>query len=539
MDEQRTHEEIVKQLIATSQKLGRQSRLRRDDYKALHESRETVSKIFESSPDAITVSDLNGVILDCNPAAVEMHGYSIKEEIVGLSGFMLIAPKDRPVAVEQLKKMLVAGSTKEVEITCLRKDGSEFIVEFSASIMKDTDGEPVSFVIVSKDITQRRKFVEALRKSEEEMRLLIEDTKDTIFWADSDTGIVIHCNKSAERLLEKNKEEIIGRHFSDMYQPENRKNASERFMKYMLFYTGKEALPDVETEVVTKSGKIIPVHISTSMIKINGRPVVQGIFRDISLMKEAQREKEELIVQLSRSQKMQAVGLLAGGMAHDFKNILTVINGYAHLALMGMNPDDANREYANKILKSVERAQRLTLRLLSFTRNEKISVEDTSVKWIIKELEDMVRGSLTKNIEIESNVRESSSCVTADTNLLLQALLNICFNAADAMPDGGKLQITGSQAALDEEFSKSHPDIKPGHFYLIQISDTGHGIPEDIKDRIFEPLFTTKNRGEGTGLGLSVSLGIIKSQNGAIDIASKAGEGTTVNLYMPISGNDC
>ncbi|MFA6449790.1 MAG: PAS domain S-box protein [bacterium] len=539
MSDQLTQEDLIEQMLSTSKSLGRQIGLRKAESKALYESRETLLQIFESSPDAITVSDIAGIITDCNAATVKLHGYKSKEELVGQSGFMLIAPKDRLRAVETLKDMLERGPAKNMEFTCLKKDGAEFEVEFSASIIRNADGEPTSFVIISKDITERKKYVETLRRNEEELRLLIENTKDSIFWADPETGAIINCNKSAEKLLGMAKEELIGRHVSILYPPENKERVSAGFLKYAARHSGAEIQPDVETQIVTKSGRIIPAHVSSSMITISGKPAIQGILRDITEIKEEQLEKEALINQLNHSQKMEAVGLLAGGMAHDFKNIISVIDGYAQLALMNMKQDDVNRENVDRILKSVERAQRLTLRLLTFARDERANIEPASISGIIAELADMARGGIPKNIAIETKLPESDLCVLADANLLLQALLNICFNAAEAMPDGGRLTISASAAPHDGELAKRQPGFDQEHSILIQISDSGHGIPDGIKDKIFEPLFTTKDRDKGSGLGLSVSLGIVKSHNGAIDISSKAGEGTSVNIYLPATDREC
>lgn len=239
--------------------------------------------------------------------------------------------------------------------------------------------------------------------------------------------------------------------------------------------------------------------------------------------------------QLYHSQKLEAVGQLAGGMAHDFNNMLAVIMGNAELALYDLKPGAPGHEEMNEILKASARAKELTMRILTFARKEKLNVRPVGINGIVKELVPILKRSFSKNIRIKTFVQEGLPPVGADANQLHQALLNICNNARDAMPGGGELIIETSLAALDDEYCRLHPDVRPGEYCLVRVSDTGVGMPEEIKYRIFEPFFTTKGAEKGTGLGLSVTYGIIRNHGGHIRVYTEPGKGTAMHVYLPVS----
>ncbi|HOO56760.1 MAG TPA: response regulator [bacterium] len=245
-------------------------------------------------------------------------------------------------------------------------------------------------------------------------------------------------------------------------------------------------------------------------------------------------EKDALQNQFLQSQKMEAIGQLAGGIAHDFNNMLTVIMGNANLAMMQLEENAPFCTEFKEIIKASERAKDLTMQLLTFARKEKINVRLVSVSGIIEEVTAMLKRSVIKKINIRTVIEEDIT-ISADANQLEQALMNVCMNACDAMPGGGDLLVEICGIELEDEYCRSHLDVKPGRYCFIQISDTGIGMPEGIIDKVFDPFFTTKGTGKGTGLGLSTTLGIIKSHNGDISIYSNPGEGTTVKIYLPIA----
>lgn len=250
-----------------------------------------------------------------------------------------------------------------------------------------------------------------------------------------------------------------------------------------------------------------------------------------------EREREDLVDQLNQSQKMEAIGQLAGGMAHNFNNILSVILGNAELALKNLEPGSPNHIRIGKIVRSGGRAKDLSMKLLALARKEKPSFHSVSMNKIIEDTLDIIRDSISKKIAVETVLDEKIPPVTADANQIIQVILNICINACDSMPDGGGLSIESRRVFLDGRYCRDITGIKPGEYGLIRIQDTGTGIPANLKNRVFEPFFTTKEKNKGSGLGLYVTSNIIKSHDGHIDLDSEEGIGTTVSIFLPVSAD--
>jgi len=256
---------------------------------ALRESEDKLKAILTSSPDAITVFDLNGNVVELNQAAMTMHNFSEKKEIIGKSSFDFVAPREIDRARETFKRTLEQGSVKNSEFTLLTKEGREFLVELSAAVVPDAFGKPSSIVAVIKDITQRKKVAETLQESELKFRLAFENAKDAILWADIETGLITNCNKAAEALLEKDRGEILGHSQSELHPPQKAEYYSDMFRRHI----EQKGAVDDEAEVITKSGKTKPVHITASVTLVGEKPIIQGIFRDISERKRAERTLRE------------------------------------------------------------------------------------------------------------------------------------------------------------------------------------------------------------------------------------------------------
>ncbi|HOX28321.1 MAG TPA: response regulator, partial [bacterium] len=247
----------------------------------------------------------------------------------------------------------------------------------------------------------------------------------------------------------------------------------------------------------------------------------------------AEEEKDFLRAQLLQSQKMEAIGTLAGGIAHDFNNILAVIMGTAGTALNRLPGEDPNFVKFSRILRSSERAKDLIMKLLTFARKEKVDVKPVPVNNIVSDLIDMISRAIPKNISLNARLSEAGGNVMVDVNQVHQALLNICINAADAMPAGGSLMIDVSEEYVHRSKARRYQFVVPGRFFKISISDTGSGIPEDITNNIFDPFFTTKEKGKGTGLGLSVTLGIVRNHGGFITVSNSDRGGAVIDVFLP------
>jgi two-component system, cell cycle sensor histidine kinase and response regulator CckA len=502
---------------------------------ALRISEEKLRAMFDSVADGMIVTDMGFRIVDVNPAGLHMFGFENKAEVLGANGLRYIRKENHATIFGNVKKLNEPDFSDHLDLTCLKKNGEEFPVEASTALLKDEAGQPVGFIGIVKDITERRRAQEEITKSEQVFRLIFESNKDAIFWADPETGVILNCNRAAEILLEKKREEIIGHHQTELHPHDNTELYAGIFKKHI---ENKGAL-DMDANVITSAGKLIPVIISSTVTEVGGKLINQGIFRDVTERKKAEQEKEELQRQLLQSQKMQAIGTMAGGLAHDFNNILAVIMGTASTAIEKLPPGDPSSEKFKRVLKASHRAKDITMKLLTFARKEKLRVETVPAGEIVSDLVDMLKRMIPKNIAIKSNAGCCECHIAADVNQIQQALLNICINAGDSMPEGGTLEISASAVSLGEAEATSIPGAGPGGYCLLEIRDTGSGIPEDIIGNIFDPFFTTKEKLKGTGLGLSVTLGIIRNHGGFVDVSSRPDEGTVFKVFLPVAEAEC
>jgi PAS domain S-box-containing protein len=285
-------------------------------------------------------------------------------------------------------------------------------------------------------------------------------------------------------------------------------------------------------------GNEFPVEVHLCRMDLSGKPVIVATVRDLTAHKRTEEDRNTLQEQFLQAQKMESVGRLAGGVAHDFNNMLAAILGYAELTLEYMTPPGApHRESLLEIQKAGERAKSLTRQLLAFGRKQVLEFKAVNLNQVIKDFEKLLKRLIGEDIEIGTNLSTVLPLVMADVSQLEQILLNLAVNARDAMPRGGRFSINTDMVVLSEAYSKSHPDVMPGEYVLLSLNDTGAGMSEEIRTRIFEPFFTTKDKGKGTGLGLSTVYGIVTQHGGHIKVASTVGKGTTFSIYFPTTLN--
>jgi two-component system cell cycle sensor histidine kinase/response regulator CckA len=491
------------------------------DRRRTEEDLRRLASIVACSDDAITGKTLEGIITTWNASAEAIYGYSPKEAI-GKHASMLV-PKDRPDETSEILECLKRGETVDhFETVRVRKDGKEIQVEVTVSPIRDEMERIVGVSTIARDISERK------RREDDQCRLaaLVENSDDAIIGQTLD-GIITHWNSGAQRIYGYSAAEIVGKSVSTLFPL----GYSSEIMEMMEKIKGGERVSKSDTVRVRQDGKEIHVALTFSPIKGADGQVfgVSTVARDVT-------ESKQLEEMLRQSQKMEAVGQLAGGVAHDFNNILGVILGYSELLLDGTNLDDPERKSIEGIQKAGDRAALLTRQLLAFSRKQVLQPRVLDLNAVVTGIENMLQRIIGEHIELLVVLNPALGRVKADLGQFEQVILNLVVNARDAMSQGGKLTIETANVELDEGYAAHHPATVPGPHIMLSVSDTGCGMDEKVKARIFEPFFSTKDFGKGTGLGLSTVYGIVKQSGGSVWVYSEVGIGTTFKIYLPRVG---
>jgi PAS domain S-box-containing protein len=381
---------------------------------------------------------------------------------------------------------------------------------------------------------ERKRAEEALRESEEKYRTITSTAQDGIIMSDSE-GNISYWNPAAERIFGYTKEEAIGRELHIFHGPDRySKGYKMEFKKFRKTEQGMAAGKTLELWGIKKDGTEFPIELSVSTVQIAGKWHTTGIIRDITDRKQAEEEKKKLETQLQQSQKMEAIGTLAGGIAHDFNNILFAIIGFSEIAMDDVPEGSMARANMKEVLTASMRAKGLVKHIIAFSRQAEQERMPLQIQPIVKEALELLRASLPSTIEISQNIDKECGAVLAEPTQIHQVVMNLCANAYHAMrEDGGVLEVTLAEVDIDSSVLDSNLDLNPGPYLGLTVSDTGHGMERVVTERIFEPYFTTKGMGEGTGMGLSVVHGIVKSYGGDIRVYSEPGKGTTFHVYLP------
>jgi len=482
-----------------------------------------LAQTVASTKDCVSITDLEDKILFVNDAFVETYGYS-REELVGRDISMLRSPSTRHLGRQILPATLAGGWYGE--IFNQRKDGTDFPVELWTSIVRNDIDEPVAMVGVARDISERKKSEESMRK----LLGAIEQSAEVIFMTERD-GTITYVNPAFERVYGYTETEVVG------HTPRVLKSGVSTQGDYASFWQKVLAGESLHLELVnkTKSGQLITVESSVSPL-LDGEGAIIGfiaIQNDITERKRSQEEHKVLEAQLLQAQKIESVGTLAGGIAHDFNNILGIILG--HATLLDRMCEDPSKFLRSRdaIVTAVQRGASLVQQILTFARKTEVSFETIQVNETITELVKMLEETFPKTISFSLQLSPVVTRMHADRTQLHQTLLNLCVNARDAMPDGGLLSIQ-TTAVDGADLYRAFPDADQEKYLCITVADTGMGMDEATRRRLFEPFFTTKPTGKGTGLGLAVVHGIMKSHQGHIQVDSAPGKGTAFHLYFPM-----
>ena len=399
--------------------------------------------------------------------------------------------------------------------------------------------ESLQKITVSRDmlvheVNERKRTEEALKESEEKYRTQFEEALDAIFIADSETGVLIDCNYAALKLVGREKSEIVGKHQRILHPPEEVEGKFSSTFKHHLKEKEGQAL---EAQVITKNGEIRDVSIKANIFEFSGKKILQGIFRDVTELKQAEEEKKKFEATIQRAEKMEAIGTLAGGIAHDLNNILSGIASYPELLLMDIPEDSHLRKPLGIIQKSGQRAAEIVQDMLTLARrgvaNSKlVNINDIVTEYLKSPEYDKLK-SFHSEVEMEANLETDLLNIKGSSVHLSKSVMNLVSNAAEAMLDGGAIFISSKNQYVDRPIG-TYDTVEEGDYVTLTVSDTGKGIAsEDIK-KIFEPFYTKKVMGRsGTGLGMAVVWGTVKDHKGYIDVQSAEGEGTTFTLYFP------
>jgi two-component system, cell cycle sensor histidine kinase and response regulator CckA len=378
----------------------------------------------------------------------------------------------------------------------------------------------------------KHEFEVRLKESEARFRSLFENSQDMIYVSDPQ-GKILEINPAGLNLLGYRREEILGIPADKFYADPEDRNAFINEIK------NKQNLKEYELTLKNIKGDILyGLETANTMIDQEGRITgFQGIIRDVTESRKAELARRNLEAQLFQAQKMEAMGQLAGGVAHDFNNMLMGISGFVKFAIEQVPKDSPARDDLNEVLKLSKRAEILTRQLLAFSRRQNFLTEVLDFNRVVEEMMKMLGRLIGENIELAFVLAPETGNVSADPGQLEQVLMNLVVNARDAMPGGGKLTIETARVCLDENYVRAHIGILPGEYVKLSVSDTGEGMDENTRQHIFEPFFTTKPQGKGTGLGLSTVYGIVNQLKGGIEVDSEPGRGTVFRVYLPqVSG---
>jgi PAS domain S-box-containing protein len=475
-----------------------------------------------------------GRIVSWNPGAHRLKGYEA-DEIIGGNFAVFFTPEDRERGLPQLALNTAAKTGRfESEGWRVRKDGSQFWALAVLDAIREKNGELLGFVKITRDMTERREAQQRLLESEMRFRQLVEGVVDYAIFHLNPNGIISTWNSGAQRIKGYAPDEIIGSHFSKLYTEEDQ---AAGIPDEALATARREGKYETEGWRARKDGTRFWASVVIDAIR-NDKGELLGfakVTRDITERMQTQRALRETQEQLAASQKMDAVGQLTGGIAHDFNNLLMVVIGNLEtIQRAGNEVNNPNLLRATRnAMRGAQRAASLTNRLLAFSRRQALNPKPLDINKFLVGSAEFLGRSLGETIEIETVGAAGLWNVEVDSNQLEVALLNLAINARDAMPNGGKLTIEAANAILDREYCRSNPEVSPGQYAVVSVSDTGSGMDKDVLVRAFEPFFTTKDLGQGTGLGLSQVYGFVKQSGGHIKIYSEVGQGTSVKIYFP------
>jgi PAS domain S-box-containing protein len=509
----KTKEELCSEVQELRQQLDQAQALARDNEALFRQVADHISS-------ALWVCDaINSQILYVNRTYEKVFGQPPQALLQDPRCYLApIHPEDRALASSLFDEPSKAGQS-EVEFRVVRSDQSIRWVWGKRCSLQNAEGVTYRHIGIDEDVTERKAALELASK----LTAIVEGSDDAILSIALD-GAIMSWNPGAEKVYGYTGEEIIGKPFSTLFAAKQ----ADEMQSILTKIRNGERVRSFETSQRRKNGRIIDVSITISpLINPMGRIVgASSIAHDVT-------EKKLLEEQFRQAQKMQAIGVLAGGVAHDFNNLLTVISGFSDMIYDALPPGDVTRDLVSQIRLAGDRAASLTRQLLAFSRRSVLRPSVLDLNAIVSSSERMLHRLLGEDIELTSALAPGLGRVRADAGQIEQIIINLAVNARDAMPEGGKLTFETANVELDANYCQTHSEVAPGPYVMLAVSDNGCGMTKETQARIFEPFFTTKEPGRGTGLGLAMVFGVIKQSGGHIGVYSELKQGTTIKIYLP------
>ncbi len=482
----------------------------------LRKSERRYRELYEKSAAGIFRVTPDGRFLDANPRLQEILGYDLEElKKLDIARDLYVNPEERRYFIEAMEKK---GGVNRYRVWLKRKDGTPVCISVYGSTVRDNEGKTLYYHGTVLDITERMKAEEALKKLERRWFLFVERAPLGFFQFDS-TGEIITVNGYMAQVLGYTPQDLVG---ENIYQVLCGDLSHAGDCRERLETSGE--LAGQEVKVTRGDGTTVWLRFYVHLVEEGGVPLYEGICMDIT-------QERLLQEQLYLSQKMEAMGRLAGGVAHDFNNILMVILGTCDLLLYNLEDHHPARQRVLTVRESAKRAAALTRQLLAFSKRQIMEPQVVDLNQVVSGMEKLFRRLLGEDIRLRVDLSPDLWKIKVDPAHMEQVIMNLVVNARDAMPQGGTLVIETANVELDSSYLRSHMGMEPGQYVLLAVSDTGHGMDEETRSRIFEPFFSTKK--DGTGLGLATVYGIVKQSGGNIWCYSEPGKGTTFKVYFP------